>query len=301
MKTPDFFIIGAPKCGTTALSKYLREHHSICFSQTKETHYFSDDFPAHKLDQSASAYWRRNFSHFDPRKHIAIGEASPAYYLSHLAIPNILKANPSARFVYSVRNPVDMAYSLHSQLRFDDDEDVASFEEAWDLQVRRARGDRVPRRCREPRLLQYRKVASLAHRLEWLRSYVPNAQLLVVVFDDLIDNPREVYEKVLQFLDVPSNGRRVFPVINESKVQRSRVIGHLQNSIPRWLHNAVREVKHSVGLTHVPLNLLVKINAKPAKRPPLPDSFRRRLMAEFEPEVRLLEIQLGRDLASWRT
>ena len=41
---PNFFIIGAPKCGTTALSRYLSQHPNIFMSDPKEPHYFCDDF-----------------------------------------------------------------------------------------------------------------------------------------------------------------------------------------------------------------------------------------------------------------
>jgi hypothetical protein len=237
----------------------------------------------------------------DAHRHRAIGEGSVFYCFSDVAIPNILKAQPSAKFIYAVRNPVDMVYSLYSQFRYNSVEEIGDFEAAWDAQAARAAGRNIPRLCYEPRFLQYRAMGQLGRRLEILKSVVPAKQLLVIVFDDLVGNASEVYENVLRFIDVPSDGRTVFPVVNENKVQRSKVISDLQTSIPKWLHNAVRDIKHSLGLSHVPLNLLAKINAKPAKRPPLPDGVRGRLIAEFEPDVRLLEMQLGRELASWRT
>ena len=43
MKTPNFFIVGAPKCGTTAMNDYLNRHPDI-FMATKELHYFGSDF-----------------------------------------------------------------------------------------------------------------------------------------------------------------------------------------------------------------------------------------------------------------
>ncbi|NBD32874.1 MAG: hypothetical protein GVY17_07915 [Cyanobacteria bacterium] len=36
---PNFFIVGAPRCGTTALSRYLSQHRQICLSRPKETHF----------------------------------------------------------------------------------------------------------------------------------------------------------------------------------------------------------------------------------------------------------------------
>jgi hypothetical protein len=300
MKIPDFFIIGAPKCGTTALSEYLGQHPNICFSHVKEPHFFSDDIPSYKIDRTLADYVRRNFSHFDPRRHRAMGEGSVFYYFSDVAVPNILNANPSARFVYAVRNPADMAYSLYSQYCYSYMEDIGSFEDAWNAQQQRAAGRDIPRRCYEPRFLQYRTMGQLGQRLRVLKSIVPAGQLLVVAFDDLVSNPRQVYEDVLAFLDVPSDGRSTFPVVNENKVRRSRALGYLSASVPRWLHNGIRDLKHAAGISHVPLNILARISEKPAKRPPLSDAFRKYLVAEFEPDVCLLEQQLGRRFGQWR-
>jgi hypothetical protein len=300
MRIPDFFIIGAPKCGTTALSEYLGQHPAICFSHVKEPHFFSDDIPSYKIDRTLADYLRRNFSHFDARRHRAMGEGSVFYYHSDVAIPNILDANPSARFVYAVRNPVDMVYSLYSQYCYSYMEDIGNFEDAWAAQEQRAAGRNIPRRCYEPRFLQYRTMGQLGHRLKTLRSIIPARQLMVVAFDDLAGNARQVYEDVLAFLDVPSDGRSTFPVVNENKVRRSRALGYLSTSVPRWLHNGVRDIKHAAGISHVPLNILAKVSEKPAKRPALGAGFRKHLAAEFEPDIRLLEEQLGRHFGHWR-
>ena len=44
MRKPNLFVIGAPKCGTTALCEYLSRHPKICFSDPKEAKYFHTDF-----------------------------------------------------------------------------------------------------------------------------------------------------------------------------------------------------------------------------------------------------------------
>ena len=43
-RIPDFFIIGAPKCGTTALYSYLDVHPATFMSPVKEPHHFTVDF-----------------------------------------------------------------------------------------------------------------------------------------------------------------------------------------------------------------------------------------------------------------
>ena len=45
MSTPNFFIIGAPKAGTTALAHYLSEHEKVFFSNIKEPFFWCDDDP----------------------------------------------------------------------------------------------------------------------------------------------------------------------------------------------------------------------------------------------------------------
>ncbi|MGB1697142.1 MAG: sulfotransferase, partial [Thermoplasmatota archaeon] len=42
---PDVFLIGAPKCGTTALSHWLRSHPDVNLPDRKEPHHFSGPYP----------------------------------------------------------------------------------------------------------------------------------------------------------------------------------------------------------------------------------------------------------------
>jgi hypothetical protein len=281
MRSPDFFIIGAPKCGTTALSQYLSEHPQICFSAVKEPHFYADDFPAYKIDKSKAAFWRRNFSRFDPAKHKLAGEGSVFYYLSDVAVPNILADNPSAKFIFMVRDPVELAYSFYFQQRYSGVEDADTFEEAWDLQAARRAGRNIPARCREPKFLQYRTVAALEARLQYLTMTIPPGNLQVLSFDDFIRDTRACYLSVLDFLGLPSDGRTSFPVVNSSHMQRSKILGLVATSIPNWLHASVREAKRFVGLSQVPLNVVAMLNSKPAVRPPLAADVRRRISEEM--------------------
>ena len=43
MFKPNFFILGAPKCGTTSMAKWLSEHPEIFMSKYKEPHYYNTD------------------------------------------------------------------------------------------------------------------------------------------------------------------------------------------------------------------------------------------------------------------
>ena len=53
---PTFFIVGAPKSGTTALAVYLQEHPGACFSEDKEPQYFALDLPGQRLVTDETQY-----------------------------------------------------------------------------------------------------------------------------------------------------------------------------------------------------------------------------------------------------
>ena len=57
---PEGLLIGAPKCGTTALAAYLAEHPRIAFARPKEPHFFADDLPGLRIPPDEAAY-RRSF------------------------------------------------------------------------------------------------------------------------------------------------------------------------------------------------------------------------------------------------
>ena len=56
MAHPSFFIVGAPKCGTTALCKYLSQHPDVFLSTPKELNYFDTDFQTKKSAHSLAEY-----------------------------------------------------------------------------------------------------------------------------------------------------------------------------------------------------------------------------------------------------
>jgi hypothetical protein len=49
-RKPDVFIVGAPKCGTTAMNHYLGQHPEIFMSKHKEPHFFGSDLVSRNSD-----------------------------------------------------------------------------------------------------------------------------------------------------------------------------------------------------------------------------------------------------------
>jgi hypothetical protein len=297
---PNFFIVGAPKCGTTALYRYLRLHPNIYMPTKKEPHFFARDlgsYPAIKTMEDYTALFRGA----EPR-HQRVGEASVYYLRSAVAIPDILAFNPEARIIAMFRNPVEMVHSFHSQLLYWAEETVTDFESAWRLQEPRRRGLDLPPKSRGAFLLQYAEMARFGSQAERLLSVVPGGQAKLILYDDFAASPRQVYSEVVEFLGLPPDERTEFPRINDNK--RAKV-GWLRNLIrkpPPVLREAYREVKARVGpkrLDAIRQGVIERITVK-ERRDPLSPAFRAELVDVFRGEVALLSRLLGRDLSHWR-
>ena len=325
---PDFFVVGAPRCGTTSICAWLATHPQICFSKPKEPHYFSNLGGAGGGDLQRD-YIDRCFAHRGPQ-HRRAGEGSVSYLYSTEAIERILALEPRARFIVMLRNPLDMLPSYHLRLLYLLEEDEAELATAWRLQAVRARGERLPPLCTEPRLLQYAEAASLGTWLEQLQERAGAQQCLAVVYDDLAADPAKTYERVLRFLDLEPDGRTYFRGKQRSRGYRSYALQRLLFKPPRalarlagvrtsaenrpaprraraagkaepalaarWLRRAAR----SAGKELVSLRArLVRWNDVDVKPRPLPPELRQEMLATFAPEVAKLEDLLGRDLGHW--
>lgn len=211
---PDFFLIGAPRSGTTALSEHLKSHPDIFFSEPKEINYFNTDF----LSSLGKLYTEKEYLNVyfsGANKYKRAGEGSIFYLYSTVAVKNILKFNPNAKFIVMLRNPVDMAYSLYSKMLSWGAENIKDFEKAWNMQTDRSRGKYLPAFCKNPKLLQYGSICKVGEQLQRLYGQVNSKQVFVIFFEDFKSNPLKVYKQVLKFLEVDYDGREDFPVINQ--------------------------------------------------------------------------------------
>ncbi|GAB6068184.1 hypothetical protein JCM13664_15030 [Methylothermus subterraneus] len=302
---PDFFLVGAPRCGTTAMSHYLGHHPNICFSRPKEPHFFSllrKQYP--ELDEQY--YLRHCFAHYDPDRHWRIGEGSVSYLYDPEAIAQILDLNPNARFLVMVRNPVDLVYSYHARLVALLEEDQEDFAVAWRLQEARRRGQHIPKLCRDPMLLQYAEIGRLGKHLARLFQQAGHERCLVLVFDDFIADPLASYLKTLEFLKVPYDGRTNFPRKEGNKYPRFKWLQRWLTRPPKRVENFLATLEHQRARKrsrHHPLKrlrkFLLKHNVVYRPRPPLPPALREELLATFREDIERLASLLKRDLSPW--
>src|SRR5580698_1501830 len=104
MLKPNFFIVGAPKSGTTSLYDYLKEHPQV-FLPKKELYYFCYDLTFRTPPISENIYLKY---YTDANNQKAVGDASVYYLLSPGAAKKIKDFNPEAKIIVMLRNPIQM-------------------------------------------------------------------------------------------------------------------------------------------------------------------------------------------------
>lgn len=292
MTKPNFFIIGAPKCGTTALAQWLGEHPNIFMSPVKEPHFYSTDL-ANQQTRTRAEY-ERLFKDVTEH-HKAVGEASVWYLYSQEAVRNILSENPDAKFIVCLRDPIGMAQSLHNQQLFATNEDIRDFESAWNAQSDRMNGDKIPKTCMDAQLLFYGEICRLGEQYDRLLSMCDARNVMPIFLEDVKSDAAGVYERVLGFLEIPSDSRKNFLSINVASERRSLTIARVQRY--------VRLARRYLSVPGLQTGLMTKINnwnRKPkAVRNAISSSFRSKLSDYFEDDVRKLGRCTDRDLNKW--
>jgi hypothetical protein len=299
MRRPNFFIIGAPKCGTTSLYSWLSQHPRIFMPIANEPTFFADDFPAYRGNGTLADY-ERLFEAAGPG-HLAVGEASVWYLFSQTAVPAILRYQPEARFIVLLRNPAEMIHSLHAHFLQNFNEDEADFSKAWQMQSDRRDGRGVPTTALVPQLLQYADVGSLGAQMERLYRHVQKERVLALFFDDLRADPCAMYRRTLGFLRVPDDGRMEFPRENQNKVNRWHRLAKFLYRPPAWFDRPYRAVKRAFGIRTTGVGTMLHwMNRRPIQRRLESEELRSRLMLHFRDDISLLSDLTGRDLACWQ-
>lgn len=284
MPLPTFFIIGAPKTGTTSLYHYLDQHPHIGMSIKKEPHFFVG--PEHIGDAVQQVDDLDEYEGLFDSAFAVRGEASPSYsaYPMHTGAPERIKELiPDAKFIYLVRDPIDRTVShyLHR---------VAMEGERRPL--REALGDF------SDISLPYVYPSLYASQLERYLTHFRQERILVIDQADLLADRREALRETFAFLSVDdtfysseldtelgtSRERRIYPPGYSLFVRRA-VASPLRLLPP----NFRRYLRRSIERTLWP----------PLETPTLDDDLRGRLVALYAGEVERLRALTGKAFPTW--
>lgn len=302
---PDFFLVGAPRCGTTALARYLARNPQICFSRPKEPHYFTKTGYIPDADELKRDYLDRFFGHHGP-DHRMLGEGSVSYLYAPGAIERILHFNPNARFIVQIRNPLKMLPSYHLRMQFLLQEDERDFNVAWALQAARKRGEKLPKRCLDPRVLLYREVASFGAQIHRLFTLAGRDRTHVIVFDDFAGDTLGVYRRTLEFLGIDYDGQTDFERRFESQMYRYRWLQQLlfvpaksDGKFIETLQQKARKYNQDGSRKNGLVRHITKLNKIPQSPTPLTRQMKDILRESMRPDILRLSSLLDRDLSHW--
>ncbi|MCA9776142.1 MAG: sulfotransferase domain-containing protein [Candidatus Eremiobacteraeota bacterium] len=203
----NFLLLGAPKCGSTSLHRYLCQHPSIFMAEPKETHYFYRDY-----EPELNGFSEKYLSGWTGQP--VVGEASAKNFVLPFVARRIHEALPQAKLLAILREPVERAYSdwwMHrtSGLEKHCFEDAVErgmnspLLDSWRgeegyakwLEFDRKRGLDGPA---SPYLERGYYASHLTNFLE----HFPRDQILVLFSQELLREPQSVMEKVWRFLGV---------------------------------------------------------------------------------------------------
>lgn len=288
---PDFFIVGAPKCGTTALYHYLTQHPDIFMSPVKEPHFFATDLVAPMYVQDVARY-AQLFASYAGQS--AVGEASPLYLYSKTALANIAAYKPDAKIIILVRDPVEAAYSLHSGLLANGREDIADFAAALDAESARRAGTRTAKHAIPKQAVYYRDIVSFGEQIDRAYNLFSKDQVKLIFFEELQADPAAVVASVQTFLGVQTMVSSDLAPQNTNKASRLPVIWR------RWMAMAPHQRARISAVLPKPVRrALLHLNARRTPRRPLPDSIAKALYADLANDIARLACISGRDLSAW--
>jgi len=276
---PNFFIVGAPKAGTTSLWAYLNEIPGIYMSPVKEPEYFSeahDDagFPRKRLNEEQ---YLSLFNGVKDEK--IIGEASTGYLVDPKALFSIHDINPTAYILISLRDPVERLFSSYlfyvrfGYLKASFCEEIENSIKNFPMWMERGiYFDRV-KRCLE---------------------LFGTKHVKILIFEEWIKNPKNTVQEILQFLGINYE-------INDFKEETYNPLLVSRGSIAKLVFRS----KKIVGFAqkYLPSStrriLTEKILTYKAEKPKMEKKDRNFLIDFYKDDVKKLANLLGRKLP-WR-
>ena len=279
-KWPNFFIVGAPRSGTTSLYEYLKSVEGIYMSSIKEPNYFAtsinDKLKLSKPIRSKNEYLRlflksKNFK--------AVGEASPTYLWDPNAPQLIHDTVPTAKIIMILRDPVKRSFSHYLNgigLGYETMSFIDSMNKA--LQSKDDYSGRI---------------ATTSFYTDSVSRYLDifdKKHVKILIFEEFFKNIKINFQEILDFLNVSGSLHTInFKIHNEFSIPRGKLSQTLINN--KLLRSFVRNfIPAENG------NVLRSVLTKNIKKPKMTlDEFEFAKNIYFD-DVRKLEALLGRSL-----
>jgi len=278
-KWPNFFIVGAPRSGTTALYEYLNQTPGVFLPSNKEPGYFAVSVnPKLKLSKVIKDE-KKYFNLFkEVKDEIAIGDASVQYLWDPKAPILIHEKIPNARIIIMLRDPVERAFS-HYLLLLGLGTETLSFSDSIRKSLK-AKPDY------SGRIIEAGLYFEQVKRYEKIFGF---EQIKIIIFEEFVANTRNSVKEVLKFLGVKSDPpKSVVEEQNIFTIPRGKIFTKIiTNPVLRYM---VRMAFPSSDFT------LRKIFTKKSPKPKILPEDRKFLEEIYREDVIKLQKLIGRSL-----
>lgn len=318
MMKPSFFIIGVPKAGTTSLHDYLNRHPEIFMSPIKEPHYYDTDIRLEYYDMQEQDFFKRQyemyklhgkahlsfirndkeyFSLFNPSTNEKIaGESTPYYFISKVAVDNILADNHNAKIIIMLRNPMERAYSHYKM-----DLQISKVKETFiekvrsDYEIYKNFNQQNPY-GKKSEIENYIALGMYSDKLKELYTRVKKDNIKVIIFEEFIEDISINLKEIYSFLNVNEydNLKLESSVSNQSLKHKNYII--------KLLMHYYKNTKFNQLSSFIPKNiksLLQKLLFKKSDLK-LSNNEIQYLYEIYHNDIQETETLLGRDLSSWK-
>lgn len=202
---PGALLVGPRRTGTTSLYNTLSLHPNIQGASRKEIKFFNCNYQR-GLDWYQGFFPRQTT--VDAHNAIAI-EASPYYSFHPLAAERIRKHFPDMKILFSLRNPVDRAYSHYHMNHQLDVDPLPTFEQAIEAEPERLAGEeeKIINDPNHPLFrhmhLSYLAQGNYVDMLERWFTIFPREQIIVVSSEEFFTDTQQVFNQMVDFLGLP--------------------------------------------------------------------------------------------------
>lgn len=288
--TPNFFIVGAAKSGTTSLWMYLKQHPEIFMPESvanKEPSYFCDTYGFNNYTQYLNLFK-------SGAKYKAIGEASHAYLTSPESASWIRREVPNAKIIIVLRNPAERAYSLYRWMVSHGYEAIFPFEKALYIEPERKCNLSLLKKMPQY-ICNYMYFESGLYYEQIYRYYkeFPLEQIKVILLDDLKQKPVEITQSIYEFLGVNNEILPLIKVHNKVEYRPAFINAHFRL---RGLQNGSKNRRLARLFA-----FLSKSNLEFGKVswPKMSDATKLDLVSRYSDDVNKTGKLINRDLRSW--
>lgn len=300
IKLPNFLIVGATKCGTSSLHKYLDQHPQIFMSKVKEPRFISSQVTQFPLngpgDHKVESWYVKRYEDYvklfeGAESYPAVGESSAdTLYFYKGCIPVIKEYLGDPKIIIMLRNPVKRAFSAYQHLVRDMREEL-SFEDGLKEEPNRIKNNWE--------LIYHYTAASMYY--ESVKAFLENfTSVKVILNEDQEKRPQQMIRDIFRYLDVD-------PDVDVNTEIRYNISGKPKS---QWLHqfffegNMARRLAQPIVRRlfsqETRLRIAQKIQEKNLTRLTMNPETKTRLQNFFEDDIKKLEGLLNRDLSIWR-